>query len=314
MHNSSSTATAATSVNGFYDYLTRSLDDLYRSFHTQHFMSIQFLQHVLTLLQSFHSQLTLVVQKLHLPVGEKWLDEYMDESTRLWDVCHVLKTGVSNMENYYTAGANISSSLQNYQSSRQVLRAINICQRERVGLEEVNRSLIETRIRPLLLKFNKNVSIESKLKGFNGFRGVLHALKNTNSLLLRILLSGLVYYSSETSFSSCQDNTNVCNEGELASGSGFIASATRLHEQIKANEDGQLGILLYEFRHTVDMMNELKTKVERMEMEFDLNERVEMLNNSFGVLKCGVENVIGQLDDFFDEIVECRKKILDYDL
>ncbi|XP_076887661.1 uncharacterized protein LOC143537878 [Bidens hawaiensis] len=231
------------------------------------------------------------------------------------DVCHVLKTGVSNMENYYTTGANISSSLENirflhHQSSRQILRAINICHREKVGLEEVNRSLIETRIQPLLMKFNKNVSIESKLKGFNGFRGVLYALKNTNSLLLMILLSGLVYCTSETSFSS-QGNTNSYNEGDVAFGSGFMVSAARLHERIKESEDGQLGILLYEFRHTGNTMDEVKTKVERLEMEFDVSERVEMLKNCFGVLKCGVENVIVKLDDFFDEIVESRKKLLD---
>ncbi|KAD6795455.1 hypothetical protein E3N88_06351 [Mikania micrantha] len=304
-HSSTTAATAVTSVNGFYNYLAQGLDDLYRSFHSHNFMSIQFLQHVLSSLQSFHSQLTLVVQTLHLPVGEKWLDEYMDESTRLWDVCRFLRTGVSNMENYYTAGANISSSLQNHhQSSRQILRAINICQRERVGLEEVNRSLIETRIQPLLMKFNKNMWIESKLKGFNGFRGVLHALKNTNTLLLMILLSGLVYSSSKTSFSSLQ---SIANEGDVA----FIVSAARLHESLKAIEDGQSGILLYEFRNTGNTMDELKSKVERLEMEFDLSERVEMLKNCFEVLKCGVENVIVQLDDFFDEIVESRKKLLD---
>ncbi|KVH93491.1 uncharacterized protein LOC112517456 [Cynara cardunculus var. scolymus] len=307
MHHSSSTST---SVHGFYTFLTQGLDDLYAAIHSHNFITIQFLQTVLSSLQSFHSQLTLVVQKLHLPVGEKWLDEYMDETARLWEVCHVLKTGVSNMENYYTAGENISTVAQNHhQLSRQVLRAINGCQRERVGLEEENRSLIETRIQPLLMKFDKNVSIESKFNGFNGFRGVLYALKNTNSLLLTILLSGLVYCSSETSFSS--SNTDCYDEGDqqVGFGSGFMASAARLHERMKVSENGQTGILLYEFQMAGNSMDELKRMVERL--DFDLHEKVEKLKNCFGALKCGAENVIVQLDDFFDEIVEGRKKLLD---
>ncbi|KAK9073926.1 hypothetical protein SSX86_006520 [Deinandra increscens subsp. villosa] len=321
MHRSS-TATASTSVTGFYTFLTQGLDDLLRSFHSHHFMSIHFLHHVLSSVRSFHSQLIAVVQKLHLPVGEKWLDEYMDESARLWEVCHVIKSGICNMESYYSAAVAIAATLENHhflnpQVSRQVLRGINGCLRERVGLEEENRGLIRMRIEPLMMKFDKNVLIESKFNGFNGFRGVLFALRNTNSLLLMILLSGLVYCSPVTSFSSsCHSNNTAMNysESKTVFGSGFMVSASRLHEKVMENEDGQNGVLLYEFWSARTAIEELKTEVERIRgtgMEFDVSERVEKLKSCFVGLQCGVENMIVQLDDFFDEIVEARKKLSD---
>ncbi|KAJ0710634.1 hypothetical protein HanOQP8_Chr09g0314631 [Helianthus annuus] len=200
--------------------------------------------------------------------------------------------------------------------SMKVLRGINGCLRERVGLEEENRTLIRMRIQPLMMKFEKNVLIESKFNGFNGFRGVLFALRNTNSLLLMILLSGLVYCSPVTRFSSSCHGNNTMNltESKSVFGSGFMVSASRLHEKVMENEDGQNGVLLYEFWSARTAIEELKTEVERIRgtgMEFDVSERVEKVKSCFVGLQCGVENMIVQLDDFFDEIVEARKKLSD---
>lgn len=192
----------------------------------------------------------------------------------------------------------------------QVIRAINICQRESLGLVEENKSLMETRTQALSQCLNQNMCMESKLNEFNGFRGVLCAMRSVSSLLLMILLCGVAYCWS----SSCFDQQGY--EGHMVFGSGFVVSMARLQQKVAQEIDqnnGQQGILLLEFQQAKISMEELKVELERMvgyDAQHEIQAKVDNLKRCFGLLRCGVETITGQLDDFFDEIVEGRKKLL----
>ncbi|GER56996.1 arginine biosynthesis bifunctional protein ArgJ [Striga asiatica] len=312
---------SSNSVTGFLNFLGRELDNLGRLFLSQNFMSLDFLSHALSTLRSFHSKLIVLVKKLKLRVGEKWLDEYMDETSRLWDACHVIKSGVSNMESYYSTGSGLAAFLDdhrvlNSRIFRQVTRAINRCQRELIPLQQENKSIAETKVESLTLGIYR----ETKLHRYNGFQGALHAMMSVDTLLLVILVSGLVYFLPETSLFALENGQHEDILMSSFNGSGFVASSANLRRRM-ADAVGYLGmeagVALFEFRAAKFALDELKMAIEGVDVGYeneigiDIDERVENLKNCFGVLQCGVEGIIGQLDDFFDEIVEGRRKLSD---
>ncbi|KAG6477432.1 uncharacterized protein LOC122022583 isoform X2 [Zingiber officinale] len=300
-------------VNGFYAFLAHGVEELASGGESSSgFMSLQFLQGCVALLRAAHLQLAGLVQKLRLPPGEKWLDEYMDESARIWEVCHVLKLGVAGMENYCAVGADLVAAVEgrqiNPQLLRQAARAVSACRRAAAGLEEENRVLMETRIEPLSLRFNETAPSESKLHGFNGFRGVLHAMSNVSSFLLAALLWGLVCW-----WPGCRAATSA-GDSCAALEPGYISSIVRLQSRVAAEIDStgsRTGPLAQEFRRSKAGVEDLREHLERTGGGENPQDRAEHLSACLALLRSGIDNIAGQLDDFLDEIVEARKKLWD---
>ncbi|KAJ4869088.1 Uncharacterized protein Rs2_39300 [Raphanus sativus] len=299
------------SVNGFYTFLNKSMEDLERVYLSNSFMSLQFLQRVICLLRTSHSHLTLLVQKLNLPVGDKWLDDYMDETSKLWDVCHVIKSSLSSVESFCSAAISVTSTLDgHHHNHRQVMRAITGCRREAVGIEEENRALMENRVQRFPFWSEQVTAMESSKiqNGFSGFRGVMNTIKNMNTLFLTILTQGLVY--------------SIPGETTAAAATTTATAMARLKQRVAAEMERtgvKKGVMMYEYRRSKTAVEELKTELERRwcggggeeeEEEKGLRERVESLKVSVGSLRSGTESVIAQIDDFFDEIVDGRKMLL----
>lgn len=185
-------------MNAFFTSLARGLDDLGRAGGLS---SLPALLRAAALLRGLHSQLTLMVGQLHLPPGGRWLDEYMDETARLWDACLAVKLGLASVERYCAAASCAAAALDDWLqdpsplATRQVMRAISASRREAMAAEEENRALADARIAPLSLQLDERLLLratDARLTGFNGFRGLLYALHNASSLLLLILASGAV--------------------------------------------------------------------------------------------------------------------------
>lgn len=184
--------------------------------------------------------------------------------------------------------------------------------REATGLEEENRAVVENRVRPLALRLDERVlSVESKLHGFNGFRGVLYAMRNVSSFILIVLLWGCVCYWPDRSL-DCRDDSG---ESALFYGSEFMVCLARLRERLSAamaieGVEGRKRILMQEFRQARVVAEEVWEEMDG-DARGTTEERVERLKDWFGLLRSGTENLVNQLDDFFDEIADGRKKMLD---
>jgi hypothetical protein len=98
-------------MKAFFSSLAHGLDDLGRAGGLS---SLPALLRAAALLRGLHSQLTLMVGQLHLPRGGRWLDEYMDETARLWDACLAVKLGVATVERYCAAASYASAALQDW--------------------------------------------------------------------------------------------------------------------------------------------------------------------------------------------------------
>ncbi|CAL4996093.1 unnamed protein product [Urochloa decumbens] len=310
---------------GFYSSMAHGLDGLHRSPHAC--LSAPFLQQAAALLRSLHSQLLHVVQRLHLPPGESWLDEYMDETSRLWDACHLARAGAAALDAYCASAARVAPAIHDWllyssnSAAANVLRAINAPRRHAAGLQQDNRALADARLDPASLLLDARSPLEFKLNAFNGFRGVLYALRNASSFLLVLLISGTV---------TClpvPDLTTTCcpSSHQQLRASGYVASMARLRQRVAQEMDSAIvggnphaiagaGIMMYEFRQARAAIDSLKQDFDRaisMGDHDDVAQRAEIINGWVGMLRSGAESLIVELDDFFDEIVEGRKMLSD---
>uniref|UniRef100_A0A0E0APW6 Uncharacterized protein n=1 Tax=Oryza glumipatula TaxID=40148 RepID=A0A0E0APW6_9ORYZ len=307
----------------FYSSIGQGVEALHRRLAVGEvgFMSAAFVQQAAALVRSVHAQLLEVVGRLHLPAGERWLDEYMDETSRLWDACLLVRAGASALHAYSAAAAHAIHHLYDHDDDYiHAARAINAPRRHAAGLLQDNRALLHDNIHDpaSLLLLDHRSPRDLNLNAFNGFRALLYALRNATSFLLAILLSATV--------SSCLPDhlISTCTPLPLPTAPGYASSMARLRHRV-AQEMRALaapaaadGILMYEFRQARAAIDSLKADLDRVVAtgtgyahREDMAERAHLVKGCLAMLGSGAEAVIAELDDLFDDIVEGRKMLSD---
>ncbi|KAK3154343.1 hypothetical protein QOZ80_2BG0189310 [Eleusine coracana subsp. coracana] len=303
-------------ASAFYATLARGLDDLDRSLSSPAFLSLPSLRAALALLRGAHGGLARLVASLHLPVGAAWLDEYMDEASRLCDACRALRHGAAAVEGYAASAARLASLLiqappSSPHLSRQVARAIGVCRREATALKEENRALVESRADALALRLAEGVPADAKLGGFNGFRGVLCATRMLASFLLTLLSWAVLHYRPDAVAAAGPPGAD-CG---AYFGPAFATALARAQqraasEACRAAAAGSSGggVMMHEFRRARAAVEEAK---EAVEAGGDVAAAAAEVGLRAGVLRAGCEDVLAMIDDLFDEVVETRQKLLD---
>ncbi|KAF8653180.1 hypothetical protein HU200_062629 [Digitaria exilis] len=312
-------AAAPSSSTAFYATLARGLDDLDRSLASSPFLSLPSLRAALALLRAAHAGLARHVASLHLPGGAAWLDEYMDEASRLCDACRALRLGAAAVEGFASSASQLSSLLvqapSNPHLSRQVVRAISVCRREAMALKEENRALVEARAEALALRLSEGVPADAKLGGFNGFRGVLCATRMLTSFLLTLLSWGVLHYHPPNAGGGSGGD---CGGAAAYFGAAFASALSRAQQRAAAEAGrsvadaaGGGGVMMHEFRRARAAVEEAKEAVERGGGGDVVAAAAAEVGVRAGALRAACEDVLAMIDDLFDEVVEARKKLLD---
>ncbi|BAF09020.1 uncharacterized protein [Oryza sativa Japonica Group] len=301
-------------VAAFYGTLARGLDELERSLAASsaaaEFVSAASLRAALALIRAAHAGLARLVGSLHLPGGAAWLDEYMDETSRLCDACRALRLGAASLEGYSDSASRLASALRSSHLSFEVTRAMSACRRDAMAIREENRVLVETRAEALALRLAETIPPDAKFTGFNGFRGVLCATRMLTSFLLTLLSWGVLHYWPDAG------GAGGATDCGAYFGAAFASALARAQQRAAAAAaavspsvvDAGGGAMMHEFRRARAAVEQARDAVDRAG---DVAAAAAEVALRADALRSGCEDVIALIDDLFDEVAEGRKKLLD---
>lgn len=311
-------------LQAFYGALARGLDNLDRSM-SENFISCQWLKEALNLLKAMHVGVILLVEKLGLPVslkGEEWLNDYMDETLKLLDICNALKVGISGLEHYQMVVELSLMKLDGLEKvvplNSKVLNDLDACKEEAARLTaEKKKIVVSKKLTDGRLKFCLNEkNLQSKFAKWNGFWGVMFAVKNVTSLISWFLISGLVY---PLPLDLKSDSGNVSFQSQWST--PFLHLYLRFNEELGKNrkENGSSLLLLRQFGTLETITTDLRNRIQVIsngshsstpEDLGQFHKGIQLLKKKTSAFKEDLETIDLLVRNLFDEIGRGRNKLL----
>jgi hypothetical protein len=293
------------------------------------FLSIDWLLQAMSVVLATHANVESLIPESHLTLSlqrdDKWIDEYLDDSAKLLDVCNVLKEGISDVEHYQMLVQLALHNLDNKEISGELKysrarNALTECKEAikkkdteyRQGFPKSKLENCSSMLRTMGEKLVNPKGPEA-MKG-NGFLNAIYGAKVTTILLCGLLVSAL----------ACKPKRPLTSLS-VASHYKWSASLTTLQQRVKEETDRRKNkgsiALLRELDSVDASVRRLHEILDRhlngrafplsREQSQELAQEVELLRKHSSDLGQGLTPLEVQVNELFRMLIASRLALLD---
>eukprot|EP00249_Psilotum_nudum_P025858 c30856_g1_i1 orf=96-1181(+) len=320
---SGSVATSLSVLSAFETELASRLEQL-KLTDEAGYVSAAWLCQAIDVALSMHSYTEAFVPDLQLSVTQgngKWLDEYLDGSVKLLDVCNVLRDSVDDVQKYRTFLDSALHSLENgsmgkaqlLRANRALLKSIGALKRRNEDLAQQNQRRIKLETcSSMLRRIGEKFDLADICKG--NFFGVVYAAQITTVFVCGVLAAAL-----------CVKSRGSLSTLSIAGQAPWVFSLSSLQQRVKEQLDKKkpkgTHNLLNELEREESSVYNLQDLIEktllkqsfplRDEQAKDITQAVDNIRKSSGDVGAILTTLEQRMSELFRMLISSRLILLD---
>lgn len=273
---------------------------------------------------STHASAEVFAPDLHhvLAHGEnKWLDEYLDSSIKLLDICLTLKEAIAEIKSYC---AHVKLALRAIEKGtmgevqlRRCIKELKKCMEALRRKDEVVNHLGQRRSKlencsSMLRRMGERLNTEDALKG--NFFMVMYAAQVST-----IFICGLL--SSALSFKPRRPLSSICIGGHSPWSFALSSLQHRVKEQVEKKKSKGANALLEELENTDIEVRKMHSRAEKLlaaksfplkrSKVLEARDSAKLLQASFNELQQGLTALESHLEEVYRNLLRSRMALLD---